>query len=261
MLKITILGSGNAFGHENQFQSSHFIEFAEKYKILLDCGPTILQAVQTAEINIDDLQYLLISHLHGDHMAGIPFLLLHYKFVLHRTNKPLTIIGPPGIAAQVDALLKGNYPIAITKEDNLFDIQELQVQQEKQLFDDIRIKGFEAHHIPNAFGYVVQYKNLKLIYSGDNKFNSDQMKELTNGTVLIHELTTMDSTEGIHTSWQLLKNHIDEILTNVGKVIVVHTGSDVRKEPESTFNGKIIRAQDGSYFLFNENGRMYQMVL
>ena len=261
MLKILVLGSGNAFGHGNQFQSCHYIEFEEKYKILLDCGPTILQSLQAAEINIDDLKYLLISHLHGDHIAGIPFLLLHYKFILHRVNNPLLIIGPYGLTEQLENLIKGNYPDALTKEDNLYQVQELQLQEEKFLWDKIKIKSFEAHHIPNAFGYVLQKDQLKVIYSGDNKFNEDQMKEFSNGTVLIHELTTMNSTAGIHTSWELLQKYIDEILTHVGKVITVHSGTDVKEEPESSFAGKIIRAQDGSYFLFNDNGRMYQMMI
>lgn len=261
MLKIVILGSGNAFGHSNQFQSCHYVEFEEKYKILLDCGPTILQSLQLAEINIDDLQYLLISHLHGDHLAGIPFLLLHYKYVLQRLNNPLQIIGPFGLKEQLENLIKGNYPEALTKEDNLYQVQELQVQEEKILWDKIKIKGFEAHHIPNAFGYVLQKDDIKVIYSGDNEFNVDQMKEFSKGTVLVHELTTMNSTAGGHTSWELLQKHIDEILIHVSKVIAVHTGSDVRNEPESTFAGKVIRAQDGSYFLFNDKGRLYQMVI
>ncbi len=261
MLKILVLGSGNAFGQGNQFQSCHYIEFEEKYKILLDCGPTILQSLQAAEINIDDLKYLLISHLHGDHIAGIPFLLLHYKFILHRVNNPLLIIGPYGLTEQLENLIKGNYPDALTKEDNLYQVQELQLQEEKFLWDKIKIESFEAHHIPNAFGYVLQKDQLKVIYSGDNKFNEDQMKEFSNGTVLIHELTTMNSTAGIHTSWELLQKYIDEILTHVGKVITVHSGTDVKEEPESSFAGKIIRAQDGSYFLFNDNGRMYQMMI
>ena len=102
---------------------------------------------------------------------------------------------------------------------------------------------------------------MKVIYSGDNELKPQQLDEFSNGTVLIHELTTMNSTAGGHTSWSLLKENIDDILSKVGKVIVVHTSQDVRSEPESTFDGKVIRSQDGSIFLFNEKGRMYQMIL
>ena len=145
MLKIVILGSGNAFAHGNQFQSAHYIEFSQKSKILLDCGPSILQAIQTSEVNVDDLEYLLISHLHGDHIAGIPFLLLHYKFVTQRTN-PLHIIGPPGLKEQLEYLIKGNYPNILSNENLLFDISELKPQEEKNILDSIIIKRFWLHN-------------------------------------------------------------------------------------------------------------------
>lgn len=260
MLKIIILGSGNAFAHANQFQSAHYIEFNEKDKILLDCGPAILQAMQSAEVNINNLKYLLISHLHGDHMAGIPFLLLHYKFLSER-KEPLHIIGPSGLKEQLSYLLKGNYPSILTEDDALFDVCELKFQVEKELVDSIIIKTFEAHHIPNALGYTIRKDNLKIVYSGDNELKEDQLEEFKDSTVLIHELTTMESAAGGHTSWNIMKEYIDEILNSVGKVIVVHTSADVREEPEKTFESKIIRAQDGSEFLFNEKGRLYQMVL
>ena len=260
MLKIVILGSGNAFAHGNQFQSCHLIEFDGNKKILLDCGPTVLQAVQSAQVSINDLNYVLISHLHGDHLAGIPFLLLHYKFIESRT-KPLQIIGPIGLKEQLEYLIKGNYPNILLNGEDLFEIHELQLGQEKSIFDSIIIKSFEAHHIPNAFGYTVRKDNLKIIYSGDNELAQDQLSEFKNGTVLIHELTTMESTAGGHTSWSLMKEFIDEISNLVGKVIVVHTSMDVRNEPEKTFDSKIIRAQDGSEFLFNEKGRLYQMII
>ena len=261
MLKIIILGSGNAFAHANQFQSCHYIEFEKTYSILLDCGPAILQAVQAAEVNVDNLEYLLISHLHGDHIAGIPFLLLHYKFIVQRFSKPLKIIGPPGLTKQLEQLLQGNYPNLLNKEEKLFEVYEIQLHEEKTLFDTITIKSYEANHFNNAYGYTIQKDDLKVIYSGDNEFKPDQLDEFTYGTVLIHELTTMSETRGGHTSWNLLKEYIDDILSKVGKVIAVHTGEDVRNEPESTFDGKIIRARDGSVFEFNEKGRMYQMVL
>ncbi len=261
LLKLITLGSGNAFGHGNQFQSAHYIEFEEKFKILLDCGPTILQAIQATETNLDDLQFLLISHLHGDHMAGIPFLLLHYKFVLQRFSNPLQIYGPPGLKEQLDNLIRGNYPNALTNEDNLYKVHEIQLQEEKVLFGSIVVNTFEANHIPNSFCYIIAYKGLKVIYSGDNELKPPQIKEFTDGTVLLHELTTMNSTAGGHTSWTLLRQHIDDILTKVGKVVVIHSSMDVREEPESTFTGKVIRAQDGSSFFFNEKGRMYQMLL
>ena len=261
MLKIVILGSGNAFAQFNQYQSAHYIEFDENQKIILDCGPAILQAVQSSDVNIDDLDCLFISHLHGDHLAGLPFLLLYYKFVVNRINKPLHIYGPPGLLNQLENLFNGNYPNLLLNDNSLYEIHEIGLNETKKVLGSVSVTSFEANHIPNAFGYTVEKNNLKIIYSGDNEFKPEQIKYFDNGTVLIHEMNTMDSTAGGHTSWILFKEHIDKILEKVGKIIAVHTSIDVRNENESTFEQKLIRARDGSTFLFNDKGRLYQMML
>ena len=104
------MGTGNAFAHGKSFQSAHYIEIEGK-KILFDCGPAILLAAQHAEVDLSDLEYAFISHLHGDHMSGIPFLLLSYKYVLER-EKPLIIIGPRGLENQINQSIEkfvGNF--------------------------------------------------------------------------------------------------------------------------------------------------------
>ncbi|MFV2016876.1 MAG: MBL fold metallo-hydrolase, partial [Candidatus Heimdallarchaeota archaeon] len=258
-LKIITLGSGNPFAHGNSFQSVHYIEINQK-KILFDCGPAILNAAQNAEVDLSDLEYLFISHLHGDHMSGIPFLILSYKFDLQRI-KPLKIIGPYGLSEQLDFAIKGSYPGLLSKEENLFEVIELELNQNFTIYDNIQIKPFKAFHIPNAFCFSLEYQNLKVVYSGDNEFNPVQLQELDNTTVLIHELTTMSSSKGGHTSWKLMKEFLNEIELKTKYIILVHTSQDVRDEPNKTFPNSVFRARDGSVFEFNQEGMLFHMVL
>ena len=95
----------------------------------------------------------------------------------------------------------------------------------------------------------------------DNELQPNQIKEFDNTTVMIHELTSMDSTKGGHTSWPLMKEYLNEILSKVKYIILVHTSEDVRNEPNQTFPSNVIRAMDGSSFEFNKKGNMFQMVL
>jgi len=259
LLKIITLGSGNAFAHKNSFQSVHYIEINQK-KVLFDCGPAILNAAQNAEVDLSNLEYLFISHLHGDHMSGIPFLILSYKYDLQR-KKPLKIIGPYGLSEQLDFAIKGSYPGLLSKEENLFEVIELELNQKFIIYDEIQIKPFKAFHIPNAFCFSLEYQNLKIVYSGDNELNPAQLKELDNTTVLIHELTTMNSSNGGHTSWNLMKEFLDELESKTKYIILVHTSQDVRDEPNDTFPKNFFRAKDGSIFEFNQDGRLFQMVL
>ena len=257
MLKIITMGTGNAFAHEKSFQSAHYIEIDGK-KIMLDCGPAILSAAQHSDVDVSDLEYLFISHLHGDHMSGVPFLLLNYKYVIHRKS-PLTIIGPKGLRDQIDFAIRGSYPSLITED--LYKVIELHVNQEFKIYDHILVRPFEAYHIPDSFCYSISLGNLKVVYSGDNELQEGQLIEFDSTTVLIHELTTMDSTQGGHTSWELMKKYLDNILSKTKYVLLVHTSEDVRNEPNQTFPRNVIRAKDGSIFEFNERGNLFQMVI
>jgi ribonuclease BN (tRNA processing enzyme) len=257
MLKLITLGTGNAFAHGKAYQSAHLIETNEK-KILFDCGPTILLAIQHAEVDLSDLDYVFISHLHGDHLSGIPFLLLSFKYDLERT-RPLTIVGPFGLRDQINHALKGSYPGLLTND--LFKIVELNFGESYKIYDQIQVTPFAAFHIPNAFCYKLIYRGLKVIYSGDNELNEIQLQEFDETTVLIHELTTMYSNQGGHTSWALMKKFIDVILSKVRYVVLVHTSTDVRNEPETTFPSRVIRAKDGSIFEFTDRGNLQKMLL
>lgn len=257
MVKIVTLGTGNAFSHAKAFNSAHYIEIND-IKLLLDCGPTIIVAAQQADISLLELDYVCISHLHGDHLSGIPFLLLTLKYETAR-EKPLNIIGPPGLTEQVNHCIQGAYPGLLTTE--LYNIVEFEFNERFTLSDEIYITPYEAYHISNAFFYTLEHKNLKILYSGDNELQESQLDYLEHGTVLIHELTTMSSVQGGHTSWKMMKNYITRILESVNYVILVHTSKDVREAPQETFPDKVIIARDGNQFEFSEDGKLQTMSL
>src|SRR6476620_1813236 len=101
-MKLKFIGAGDAFGSGGNFNTCFYLE-SDNIQILMDCGATSLVGLKKNLIEPADLDYILISHLHGDHFGGLPFLLLD----LFRNNrhKPLTIIGPKGIEEKTFALL------------------------------------------------------------------------------------------------------------------------------------------------------------
>ena len=77
--------------------------------LLVDCGASSLPALKACQLDPNRIEAVVLSHLHGDHFGGLPFLLLDGQF-LSRRERPLLIAGPPGTRARLDALLEVFFP-------------------------------------------------------------------------------------------------------------------------------------------------------
>ncbi|MDP6856899.1 MAG: MBL fold metallo-hydrolase [Candidatus Thalassarchaeaceae archaeon] len=77
---LRVLGSGNAFCPPGRFHSCMLLDD----RILIDAPPTILHQLQTNNISSSQITDLLITHWHGDHVFGLPFLLLDRRFISDR---------------------------------------------------------------------------------------------------------------------------------------------------------------------------------
>jgi ribonuclease BN (tRNA processing enzyme) len=107
-LDVTVLGAGDAFASRGRFQSGYVIEGGGAV-VLLEAGPCVLTALKRCAIAPADIDYVLISHLHGDHFAGLPFLMLEYLYESPR-RRMLTIAGPRHLEQRTRAMFKSMYP-------------------------------------------------------------------------------------------------------------------------------------------------------
>ena len=105
---LTFLGTADAFNAGGRGNSCYLIEDSLGcYSV--DFGPTALLKCQILGVNLNDLDGVFITHLHGDHIGGIAMLLVHLEFVLERT-RPLVIAGPPGVEERLSLLNQSAYP-------------------------------------------------------------------------------------------------------------------------------------------------------
>src|SRR5882762_8304906 len=109
-MRLTIVGSGDAFGSGGRFNTCFFLETA-KGTLLVDCGASSLVALKARGVDPNAIDGILLSHLHGDHFGALPFLLLDAQF-LTRRERPLLIAGPPGTRARLDQSLEVFFPRA-----------------------------------------------------------------------------------------------------------------------------------------------------
>ena len=107
MVRVTVLGSGDAYCSGGRAHSAYLIE-APGSTFLVDCGATVLQSLKRAGRDPNDIDFVILSHLHGDHFGGIPYLVIQQHFA--GRTRPLVVAGPPELAARSRATEQGLYP-------------------------------------------------------------------------------------------------------------------------------------------------------
>src|SRR3990172_13069724 len=109
-LDLLFLGSGNAFAPGRYWSS-----FLLNGRYLFEASPVALPHLKRCEVPLEEIEAIFISHFHGDHFFGLPFLLLEYAERTSR-SKELTVIGPPGIEERVHNVTAAGFPNVGTRE-------------------------------------------------------------------------------------------------------------------------------------------------
>jgi ribonuclease BN (tRNA processing enzyme) len=105
---VTFAGSGDAFGSRGRLQACiHIRRPGPDAPVLVDCGATSLAALMRCG-DPGQIEAVVVSHLHGDHFGGLPFLILDGQF--SRRTAPLTVIGPPGTRSRLDTAMECMFP-------------------------------------------------------------------------------------------------------------------------------------------------------
>jgi len=91
-VSVTIVGCGDSFGSGGRFNTCFLVD-APGIRFCIDFGASSLIALERLGIAHNSIDVVLISHHHGDHCGGIPFLLMDAMLGAKR-DRPLTIVGP-----------------------------------------------------------------------------------------------------------------------------------------------------------------------
>jgi ribonuclease BN (tRNA processing enzyme) len=181
-VRIQFLGSGDAFASGGRFQACLHVE-GDAEPLLIDCGATALVALKRAGIDPASIGWVALSHLHGDHFAGLPWLILDGRFA--GRTMPLEIAGPPGTWERVERTFEALYPGA-TGATRPFETRFTGlVARVPCEFGPAVITPFEARHQSGAHSYAlrVEYGGRVIAYSGDTEW-TDGLVDVAKGADL-----------------------------------------------------------------------------
>jgi len=214
------------------------------YDVMIDCGEGSYLRWQKAGYKWKNLKYILITHMHPDHIGGLIPLLFYRK--IFGIESPLTLIGPPKLRDYFNDCFRHS------GLKNNQDLQWVDISSDGQLIiqDKIIIHALEMKHKIPCWGYRISDGSKKLVFITDTLPNSNAVKLAKNTDILIHEATF-----GHHMKEKAKKHfHTTEIQAmeiadeaKVKRLILTHfsqrlTDSDVQKW---IWNGK-------SCIVFNE---------
>ncbi len=184
---VRIVGSGDAFGSGGRFQTCIVID-GPATRIAIDFGTSSLIALAQQGLHPNTLDAVLLTHLHGDHCGGVPFLVMDAMLAAKR-DRPLLVAGPRGVREHLAALQEALFPGShIMTPKFPLDYRELMLAAPNRMLDAV-VTPQAAHHVPETrpTALRVEVAGRTIAYTGDTEWTDDVARIAAGADLLIAE--------------------------------------------------------------------------
>lgn len=224
-MDLQFIGSGDAFGSGGRFNTC-FLVTAAGCRFLIDCGATSLVALRRLGVDPNTIDGVVLSHLHGDHFGGLPFLLLDARHVSKR-RAPLFILGPAGVADRLQAAHEDLFPGSWAR-DNLFELEIGAMQAgERTIGRGFAVTPYPAEHSTDTpcFALRIECDGKVIAYSGDTGWTETLVPAARDADLFICECSSYDRPVAGHLDYLSLCTKLPTI--GAKRVILTHMGADM----------------------------------
>ncbi|HVW16152.1 MAG TPA: MBL fold metallo-hydrolase [Mucilaginibacter sp.] len=265
-LRVTLLGTGVPQPAIERFGPSIVVQ-AGGQCLLFDAGRGCLQRLNQIKLSYDNIDALFLTHLHSDHVVGLPDLWLT-GWLLSRRASPLKVFGPAGTSDMVMYLQKAfAFDINMRIKDdkapeagsklNVIEIHQGVIYEK----DGVKVVAFEVDHGPvkPAFGFRIDYKGHSVVLSGDTRYSENLISFARGTDLMIHEVAVAPDT--LHQSnprYSILAHHTTpeqaaKVFNEVKPKLAVYSHivrlyglgeEDLLKRTKANYSGPFVIGQD-----------------
>ena len=259
-MQLVVVGSADAFNSAGRGHSCYWLEDAARRPLMIDFGGTALQGLARLDLDPRALGGVLLTHLHGDHFGGLPFLQVALTYQRPR-SEPLVVVGPPGSAERVRALVEITYGEVLRETAFRFEVRELAPGGSLEV-EGARVEAFAAVHqdpperplclrVTGRDGSVVAF-------SGDTEACEGLLAAAAGVDLLVGDCTGLAPPVGPHMTWIDWRAVLPSLTAR--RVVLSHLGADVRAAAPDALAGvrggpPVELADDGARYVVTPRAR------
>jgi ribonuclease BN (tRNA processing enzyme) len=198
------------------------------------------------DFNPADIDVVLVSHLHGDHFGGLPFLLLEYLYESPRRTI-LTIAGPPHLEERTWRLFRTMFPGTKPDIDRLLSklrFVVLEPGSDKKI-GPVRVRAMRTPHMKRDFSLALRVTagGKSVAFSGDSGWTEEMVPFVAGANLFLCECTYFESSQlDFHMNYPQLDANRSRF--DVGRMVLTHIGREVLDRDREV---KLEMAHDGMH--------------
>jgi ribonuclease BN (tRNA processing enzyme) len=222
---VTFVGSGDAFGSGGRFQTCIMVD-APGTRFVIDFGASSLIALNALGIPHNSIDAVVLTHIHGDHCGGLPFMLADAMLGAKRTT-PLTIAGPRYTKARLaevqDAMMPGMH-VMVPKFP--LDYVEIDVMRPTKI-GDLTVTSFPAAHTgeTNPTSVRVEVAGKVVAYTGDSAWTKHMPALCADADLFIAESYFHSKPVRFHLNYPDIQEHRTEITAK--RMVLTHMSPEM----------------------------------